>query len=488
MPSAQWIQLVLIAILTLIAAVAVALAQREARAVRKAVAIESSEIREEARALLSQAQRREERLALREREIAEDQRNAAKYVREVEARVVVVAHDEKRLVAEHDRFAKEREKELGAIAELKPKDAKVEFLKQIKAGAQAEAAAEFRRIAKRLKDESSERAREVLVAAMQRQAGEATSQQSVTWINLPSEEMKGRIIGREGRNIRAFEALTGVNLIVEEGVDAVMVSSFDVERREIAVATLSALLEDGRIQPQRVEAAYAAAVASAPERNHDAGLDAAETAGVAGLGGDVIDALGRLRLRTSAGQNVLAHLVETAGIAAEIATTLEANQELARRAAFLHDIGKVYTGEREGTHAALGAALADQQGESAEVVNAIAAHHDEIEPATIEAVIVQIADAVSASRPGARRDDAEGYVERIGALEKELGAIDGVTEVYAMSAGREVRVAVEPDMIDDDQVAVLARTIAKRIDDDPKYPGEVKVTVIRETRADAVAG
>ena len=319
MSTAQWIQLVLVAILTLLAAFAVAVAQREARAVRKAASAESSEIREEARALLSEAQRREERLALREREIAEDQRSAAKYVREVEARVDVVAHDEKRLIKARDDFAKESEKRLGAMSKLKPKDAKAEFLKQIKAEAQAEAASELRRIAKRVKEESSDRAREVLVAAMQRQAGETTSQQSVTWISLPSEEMKGRIIGREGRNIRAFEALTGVNLIVEDGVDAVMLSSFDVERREIAGAALSALLEDGRIQPQRVEAAYAAAVAAAPERDREAGLDAAESAGVAGLRTDVIDALGRLRLRTSAGQNVLAHLVETAGIAAEIA-------------------------------------------------------------------------------------------------------------------------------------------------------------------------
>ena len=300
--------------------------------------------------------------------------------------------------------------------------------------------------------------------------------------------MKGRIIGREGRNIRAFEALTGVNVMVEEGVNAVQLSSFDVERREVAEVTLRDLIEDGRIQPQRVEAAYARAVADTEQRHRDAGLDAIEAAGVRGVPQEMIEVLGRLRLRSSYGQNVLAHLTETAQIAAHIATELGADVELARRGAFLHDIGKAFTHEREGTHATLGAAFATEHGEAREVVNAIAAHHDEVPQETLEAVIVQVADALSAARPGARREDVDGYIERMESLEGIVAEHEGVLKVIAMAAGREVRVVVEPDVVDDEATRALARTIAEHISRDFSFAGEIKVTVIRELRADAVAG
>jgi ribonuclease Y len=323
---------------------------------------------------------------------------------------------------------------------------------------------------------------------MQRQVGPTTSAASVTRIELPSEEMKGRIIGREGRNIRAFEALTGVNVIVEEGVNAVQLSSFDVERREVAAATLQALVDDGRIQPQRVEAAYATVMSETQQRHLDAGLDAIDSAGLSGLSESMVVALGRLRLRTSYGQTVLAHLVESARIAADIAASVGADVELARRAAFLHDIGKAFTHEREGSHASLGAEFAREHGEPEDVCNAIAAHHDEVPQDTLEAIIVQIADAASASRPGARREDVESYVDRMASLESLVAGFAGVTRVLAMAAGREVRVIVEPSEIDDAGTQELARTIAERIASDADIPGEIKVTVIRELRAESVAG
>jgi ribonuclease Y len=276
-------------------------------------------------------------------------------------------------------------------------------------------------------------------------------------------------------------------MILEDGVDAVLLSSFDIERREIAEVTLRSLVADGRIQPPRIEAAYAVAVASAPERATAAGLDAAEQAAVGGLSPETIETLGRLRLRTSYGQNVLAHLVECAGLAGAIADEIGADSEVSRRAAFLHDLGKAFSGEREGTHAAVGAALAAKSGESDAVVNAIAAHHDEVPMESLEAVIVQIADSLSAARPGARREEFDSYVERMAALELMVREIPGVSDVMAMHAGREVRVVVVPESVGDAELPDFARTIARRINENPKHAGEVKVTVIREMRAEAVA-
>lgn len=382
----------------------------------------------------------------------------------------------------------EQQRALAAVAGLSVAEARQELEASLLADVKERARSEARRIERASRADAEQRAREIMVRAMQRQTGETVSEASTTWIELPSEEMKGRIIGREGRNIRAFEALTGVNVMVEDGVNAVQLSSFDVERREIAEVTLRDLVEDGRIQPQRVEAAYARAVADVERRHHDAGLDAVEAAGVVGVPQEVVGVLGRLRLRSSYGQNVLAHLVEAARIAGDIAAELGADAELARRAAFLHDIGKAFTHEREGTHAAIGAALAREHGESPQVVNAIAAHHDEVPQETLEAVIVQVADALSASRPGARREDADGYVERMESLERLVAEHEGVVKVVAMAAGREVRVVVEPDVVDDDGTRELARTIAEHIGKDFSFAGEIRVTVIRELRADAVAG
>ncbi len=463
-------------------------ARKEANEERKSVRAEAAEINAEARQIFSEAQQREERVAQRERQFAEDQRNTQIYSRGLEERAAAVSKDEKRLAVRRHEMESEHEGALAALAGLSVATAKADLTSRLKATVEAEIARDAHRLAKKAKEQADQRAREILVEAMQREAASTSAQAAVTRIELPSEEMKGRIIGREGRNIRAFEALTGVNVIVDEGVNAVHLSSFDVERREIAAATLEALIADGRIQPHRVEAAYAKASAEAPRRAIEAALDAAEQAGVGSIPQPLLELLGALRLRTSFNQNVLAHLVECSTLAGSIATLVGADVQLAKRAAFLHDIGKAMTGTREGTHAHLGAMAARDAGESADVVNAIAAHHDEVPQDTLEAVIVQIADAVSASRPGARRDDVDGYVERMGALESLVNSHEGVAHVYAMAAGREIRVVVEPAKVSDVGTAELARTIAEQIEKDFGFGGEIRVTVIRETRADFVAG
>jgi len=486
MPQSTIIVLLLGA--SLIALLLVIFARREATAVRKAAERDTKSVRDDARERIEEAKRREERGVLREKELAEDHRNSQIYARSLDERVAVIARDEKRLVAVRERLASEHAESMAALAGTTVDEAKAALVNSLTAGAKAEASAELRRIAKTAKKTAEAKARSILVDAMQRQAAPTTSETSVTWIDLPSEEMKGRIIGREGRNIRAFEALTGVNVIVEEGVNAVQLSCFDVERREVAQVTLAALVEDGRIQPQRVEAAYARAVAGASQRHRDAGLDALEAAKLRGVSEEVVETLGLLRLRSSYGQNVLAHLVETSQIAADIATSVGADVEVTRRAAFLHDLGKAYSHEREGTHAAIGAVIAERAGESATVVNAIASHHDEVPPTSVEAIIVQVADAVSASRPGARRQDVEDYVERMSHLERFVSEHAGVSKALAMAAGREIRVVVEPEEVDDEGTRVLARTIAEHISKEFNVPGEIKVTVIRELRADAVAG
>lgn len=484
----QTVTLVVLLGACLVALLLVFFARREARAERDAGRTEAERLREDARARLIDAQRREEQAIQREKDVASDQRNAQQYARSLEERAAVIGRDEKRLAADRARLDGEREAALAGIAGLTVDEALGDLRAGLVERAQAAAAGEVRRVERRTAAAADSRAREILVEAMQRQAQPSSAEHSTTWISLPGDEMKGRIIGREGRNIRAFEALTGVTVLVEEGVNAVQLSCFDPGRREIAEATMAALIEDGRIQPQRVEAAYARAVAGVRQRHAAAGLDAAAEAGVAGVPADVIEVLGRLRLRTSYGQNVLAHLVESAQLAADIAVAVGADVDVARRGAFLHDIGKAFSHDQSGTHAALGAAFARDQGEDAAVVNAIAAHHEEVAPTTVEAVIVQVADAVSAARPGARRDDLDGYVSRMENLEKLVAGHQGVTRVLAMAAGREVRVIVEPEDVDDAGARVLARTIAEHITQDLTFPGEIKVTVIRELRADAVAG
>jgi ribonuclease Y len=295
--------------------------------------------------------------------------------------------------------------------------------------------------------------------------------------------MKGRIIGREGRNIRAFEATTGVNLIIDDTPEAVVLSSFDPVRREAARLTLEKLVQDGRIHPARIEEVHERSLAEIEERVRRAGEDAVAEVGITDIHPEMIKLLGRLQYRTSYGQNVLKHLVESAHIASALAAELGVDPAIAKRGAFLHDIGKAVTHEVEGSHAIIGAEIARRLKEDAEVVHCIESHHGEVEQRTVHAVLAQIADGISGGRPGARRESLETYIKRLERLEEICTAFAGVEKVYAMQAGREVRVLVQPDSVDDLSAQVIARDIAKQVEEELQYPGQIKITVVRETRA-----
>ncbi|MDP9184179.1 MAG: ribonuclease Y, partial [Actinomycetota bacterium] len=328
-----------------------------------------------------------------------------------------------------------------------------------------------------------ERARKILTIAIQRVASEQTAESTVSVFALPSEDMKGRIIGREGRNIRAFEATTGVNIIIDDTPEAVVLSSFDPVRREAARITLEKLVQDGRIHPARIEEVHERSTAEIDERIRRAGEDAVAEVGITDIHPEMVKLLGRLQYRTSYGQNVLRHLIESAHIASALAAELGVDPAIAKRGAFLHDIGKAVTHEVEGSHAIIGAEIARRMKEDPEVVHCIESHHGEVEQRTIHAVLAQIADSISGGRPGARRESLETYVKRLERLEEICSAFEGVEKVYAMQAGREVRVLVQPEAVDDIQAQVIARDIAKQVEEEMQYPGQIRITVVRETRS-----
>jgi ribonuclease Y len=337
------------------------------------------------------------------------------------------------------------------------------------------------------KAESKRRARNLVADALQRVAASHASETTVTVIELPSDDMKGRIIGREGRNIRALEHLTGVDFIIDDTPHAVILSSFDGLRREIARLTLTKLIEDGRIHPARIEETYYQSKSELEEMVRQAGEQAVFEANCGPFHEELIKILGRLRYRTSYGQNVLRHTLEVVHLAGIMATELGASVKTAKRAAMLHDIGKAMTHEIEGSHAAISAQLARRYGETQHVVHAIEAHHYEVQPQTVEAVLVIAADAISASRPGARGESLEHYIKRLESLEELAAKKPGVEKVYALQAGREIRVIVSPSDVDDESAALLSHEIAREIEDQLEYPGQVKVTVIRESRSVDVA-
>jgi len=380
-----------------------------------------------------------------------------------------------------------RRAELERISALTAAEARRLLIDEVEAEARRQAGLTLRRIEEETRIEAAQRARSILAAATQRMAGAHAAQTTTQLVALPSENMKGRIIGREGRNIRALEQLTGVDIIVDDTPGAVRVSSFDGMRREVARLTLERLVADGRIHPARCEEAFEQASEAIEDRIVEEGERAALDANVTGMHPQLIDLLGRLQFRTSYGQNVLDHLVECSRLATLIALELGAAADIARRAALLHDIGKAIDSEVEGTHAQLGAGLARRYGEREAVVHAIEAHHDETEPATVEAVIVQAADALSGARPGARGDTLEGYVTRLRELEQLASSHDGVRKVFAMQAGREIRVMVDPGEVDDERAALISHEIATAIERELSYPGQIKITVIRESRATSYA-
>jgi ribonuclease Y len=444
---------------------------------------EAAAITERARATQAEVERREERLVSREHRLDEQHRRLEQ--RDVELAAVqrgLEARETEAVAAEAGIRA-----ELERVAGLTATDAKAELLKTIEAQCRRDAAIIVRDVEAEARQNAEQRARHIVVDAIQRVASEQTAESVVSVLHLPGDEMKGRIIGREGRNIRAFESVTGVNLIIDDTPEAVLLSCFDPVRREIGRLTLEKLVLDGRIHPQRIEEIYDRSREEVEQLCLKAGEDALVEVGITEIHPEMIKLLGRLRYRTSYGQNVLKHLIETAHIAGIMAAELHMDPAVLKRSAFLHDIGKALTHEVEGSHALIGADLARKYGESDEVVHAIEAHHNEVLPQTIEAVLTQAADSCSGGRPGARRESLEAYVKRLERIEEIASSKPGVDRVFAMQAGREIRVIVQPEQVDDVTAHLLAREVAKQIEDELTYPGQIRVTVVRESRATEIA-
>lgn len=385
--------------------------------------------------------------------------------------------------AEAESFYRLQEQELERIAGLTSDQAREQLLREAEAEVSHDMALMIKEQESQAKEEADRRAREIITQAIQRCAAEHVTEATVSVVTLPNDEMKGRIIGREGRNIRALETLTGVDLIIDDTPEAVILSGFDPVRREVARIALERLIQDGRIHPARIEEMVDRAKKEVDAVIREEGERAVFETGIHGIHPELIKILGRLRFRTSYGQNVLQHSIEVAHLAAAMALELGADVNLARRGGLLHDIGKAIDHEVEGPHVTIGADIARKYRESAAVVNCIASHHGDVEAKTVEAALVQAADAVSAARPGARRETLETYIKRLEKLEEIADSFEGVDKAYAIQAGREVRIMVKPDKVDDVVSVKLARDMVKRIEQELEYPGQIKVTVIRETRA-----
>jgi len=454
-----------------------------AQAARAEAEEESRARRTELREQRADVERREQRLSDREERLDSDIRGLEDKSRQLEE-LKNELKNQRRMLAE---LEAQQQSTLERIAGLTAEQAKAELVASVGHDAKRQAVLLARDIERQAVREADARAQQIVVGAIQRLASELTSESVVSAVHLPGDDMKGRIIGREGRNIRAFEQVTGVNVMIDDTPEAVLLSCFDPVRRETARMTLTELVADGRIHPARIEEVHERSKSQIQAQCLRAAEDAMAEVGISDLHPALVPVLGTLRYRTSYGQNVLKHLVESAHIAALMAAELGLDVAHCKRAAFLHDIGKALTHEVEGSHAIVGADLARKYGEHADVVHAIEAHHNEVEVRTVEAVLVQAADAISGSRPGARRESIEAYVQRLERLEEIAAAREGVDKVFAMQAGREIRVMVAPDVVDDIEAQVLARDIAKQIEEELTYPGQIKVTVVRESRATETA-
>jgi ribonuclease Y len=444
---------------------------------------ESRARRIELRELRADLERREQRLSDREERLDADVRGLEDKTRQLEELKNELKNQRQTLAD----LESQHQLTLERIAGLTAEQAKSELVAAVAHDAKRQSVLVARDIERQAVREADARAQLIIVGAIQRLASELTSESVVSAVHLPGDDMKGRIIGREGRNIRAFEQVTGVNVMIDDTPEAVLLSCFDPVRRETARMTLTELVADGRIHPARIEEVHERSKSQIEAQCLRAAEDAMVEVGISDLHPALVPVLGTLRYRTSYGQNVLKHLVESAHIAALMAAELGLDVAHCKRAAFLHDIGKALTHEVEGSHAIVGADLARKYGEHPDVVHAIEAHHNEVEVRTVEAVLVQAADAISGSRPGARRESIEAYVQRLERLEEIAAARDGVDKVFAMQAGREIRVMVAPDVVDDIEAQVLARDIAKQIEEELTYPGQIKVTVVRESRATETA-
>ncbi|HEY6567897.1 MAG TPA: ribonuclease Y [Actinomycetota bacterium] len=429
---------------------------------------------------------RRDELARQERRMAEAEIELKAKVSKVDHRAAELEEREGKLT--YIRTQLERANELHVarmekIAGMTSTEARDQLVVQVVEDAKRAAMSQVREIEQRAREEGEERARKIVTIAIQRVSSEQTAESTVSVFALPSEDMKGRIIGREGRNIRAFEATTGVNVIIDDTPEAVVLSCFDPVRREAARMTMAKLVEDGRIHPARIEEIHERSMRELEDQIRRAGEDAVAEVGITDIHPEMIRLLGRLQFRTSYGQNVLKHLIESAFIASSLAAEIGVDAVVAKRGAFLHDVGKAVTHEVEGSHAIIGAEIARRLGESPEVVHCIESHHGEVEQHTIDAVLAQIADHISGGRPGARRESLETYVKRLERLEEICTSHPGVVKTFAMQAGREVRVMVEPGDVDDLQAQIIARDIAKQVEEELQYPGQIRITVVRETRA-----
>ncbi|HYV97019.1 MAG TPA: ribonuclease Y [Gemmatimonadaceae bacterium] len=473
-------------------------AERDADALKKGALLSGKEelmklregFEQEARRRREELERDEKRY--QERETALDRKFDVLEVRDkdIGKRANDLGRREKQIEEQQvdlNRILGEEKRRLEQLAGMTAADAKAELMRRIEDEATADAANRLREIRETAKRNADREARKIISLAVQRIAAEHTAEITNAAVALPSDEMKGRIIGREGRNIRAFELATGVDVIIDDTPDTVVVSCFDPVRREVARLALEKLVADGRIHPGRIEEVVTKSQREVDATIQEAGEQAAYEAGVHGLHSDVIRLVGRMKYRTSYGQNILQHSKEVAWLAGIMATELGLDAVMTRRAALLHDIGKVLTHEHEGTHVQLGVEVATKYGEHPLVVNAIAAHHDDVPHESEISVLVQAADAISGSRPGARREAFETYVKRLEGIEKIAASYKGVDRVFAIQAGREVRVIVNPEIVDDPRMITLADEIARRIETELQYPGQIRVVMIRETRAVDVA-
>jgi ribonuclease Y len=465
----------------------VQVALREVEAQRKEIVLQAKDQSHQIRSEVD-AEYRERRTEVQrqERRIQQKEENLDRKLEATEKREKTLQTRERQLEELELQLGNMREeqlKELERVAGLTAEQAKALLLQEIEEEVRIDANRRYRDIEAEVKEDADTRIRKVLAIAASRAASEYVPEITVSIVPLPNDEMKGRIIGREGRNIRAIEQATGVDLIIDETPEAITLSAFDPVRREVARRALSKLIADGRIHPARVEEVVAKAQAEVDNHMREEGEKAAFAANVQGLHPDLIKLLGRLSFRTSYGQNQLHHAVEASHIAAAIAAEIGADVNVAKTAALLHDIGKAVDHEVEGPHALIGAEIAKRLGRSPKIVHAIASHHNEEEPETVEAWIIQAADALSGGRPGVRRDSVQNYIKRLEALESVANSFEGVERSFAIQAGREVRMLVKPESVDDLGAMRLARDVAKRIEESLEYPGQIKVTVVRETRA-----
>lgn len=427
----------------------------------------------------SEIQRLEKRVIQKEESIDKKSEALDKKDEKLEKGLKKLADREK----EYEALFQKQAEELERIAELSKDEAKEIILNDVRKDTIHESAMIIKEVEAKTKEESEKKAREIIATAIQRYAADHVAESTVTVISLPNEEMKGRIIGREGRNIRAFETLTGIDLIIDDTPEAVVLSGFDPIRREVARLALEKLIVDGRIHPSRIEEMIKKAESEVEATIKEAGEDACDETGIYGIHPELVKLLGRLKYRTSYGQNVLKHTIEVATLSGMIAADLGADVKIAKRGGLLHDLGKAIDHEMEGPHVELGVMMAKKYKESKEVIHCVEAHHGDVETGSIEALIVQAADAISAARPGARRESLENYIRRLQNLEEIANSFEGIEKSFAIQAGRELRIMVKPEDVSEDQMVITAREIAKRIEEELEYPGNIKVNVIRETRA-----